>query len=150
MLSSHIHSVYSAMSCVGPGDMVDSTLPSPTFSSSVGIPVSTQCGKVGSCLLVFSMHNLGQLVCVVFFTPRLQGLFGYYFHPWHLDGREKVCQGCISETVRRRKLILCRDIGWECRCAMSWCDLDLTFYLVIVALSLKILSGPYLGKCMVL
>ena len=26
--------------------------------------------------------------------------------------REKVCSGCISETVRCRKLILGRDIGW--------------------------------------
>ena len=26
--------------------------------------------------------------------------------------REKVCPGCISETVRCRKLILGRDIGW--------------------------------------
>ena len=26
-------------------------------------------------------------------------------------GREKVCPGCISETVRCRKLILDRDIG---------------------------------------
>ena len=38
------------------------------------------------------------------------------FHPWCLDGRvggrrEKVCPGCISETVMCRKLILGRDIG---------------------------------------
>ena len=26
--------------------------------------------------------------------------------------REKVCPGCISETIRCRKLILGRDIGW--------------------------------------
>ena len=26
-------------------------------------------------------------------------------------GREKVCPGCITETVRCRKLILGRDIG---------------------------------------
>ena len=41
---------------------------------------------------------------------------GYCFHPWCPDGRvggcwEKVCLGCISETVRCRKLILGRDIG---------------------------------------
>ena len=65
--------------------------------------------------------------------------------------QEKVCPGCISKTVRCRKLILGRDIGggvggggggWGgCRCAMSWCDLDLTIDLVIVTMSFKILSG---------
>ena len=30
-------------------------------------------------------------------------------------------------------------------CAMSWCDLDLTFDLAIVTLTNKILSGLYLG-----
>ena len=59
---------------------------------------------------------------------------------------EKVCPGCISETVRRRKLILSRDIGYECRCAMSWCDLDLTFDVAVVTLIYKILSGLYLGN----
>ena len=33
-----------------------------------------------------------------------------------------------------------------CRCATSWCDLDLTFDLAVVTLSLKILSGLYLGS----
>ena len=32
-----------------------------------------------------------------------------------------------------------------CRCATSWCVLDLTFDFAIVTLSLKILSGLYLG-----
>ena len=63
--------------------------------------------------------------------------------------REIVCPGCISETVRCRKLILGRDIGWGCRCATSWSDLDLTFDLAVVTLSLKILSGLYLGNCKV-
>ena len=31
-----------------------------------------------------------------------------------------------------------------CRCATSWSDLDLTFDLAVVTLSLKILSGLYL------
>ena len=30
-----------------------------------------------------------------------------------------------------------------CRCAMSWCDLDLTFSLVIVSMSFKLLSGLF-------
>ena len=38
----------------------------------------------------------------------------------------KSCLVYILETVRCRKLILGRDIGWGCRCAKSWCDLDLT------------------------
>ena len=58
--------------------------------------------------------------------------------------RDKVCLGCISETVRCRKLIRGRDIDWGCRYAMSWCDLDLTFDLVVVTLSLKILYRLYL------
>ena len=32
------------------------------------------------------------------------------------------------------------------RCAISWCDLDLTFDLAIVTLTYKILSGLYLGN----
>ena len=32
------------------------------------------------------------------------------------------------------------------RCAMSWCDLDLTFDLAVVTLTYKILSGLYLGN----
>ena len=33
-----------------------------------------------------------------------------------------------------------------CRCAASWCDLDLIFDLAIVTLTYKILSGLYLGN----
>ena len=57
------------------------------------------------------------------FTPQPLRAVGYCFHPWCPDERagvlssgqggwrEKVCPGCISETVRCRKLILGRDIG---------------------------------------
>ena len=38
----------------------------------------------------------------------------------------KVCPGCISETIKCRKLILGGTLVRGCRCAMSWCDLDLT------------------------
>ena len=38
----------------------------------------------------------------------------------------KSCPGYISETIRCKKLSLSRNIGWDCRCATSWCDLDLT------------------------
>ena len=34
-----------------------------------------------------------------------------------------------------------------CRCATSWCYLDLTFDLAIVTLISKLLSGPYLRIC---
>ena len=34
----------------------------------------------------------------------------------------------------------------RCRCTSSWCDLDVIFDLVVVTLSLKILSGLYLGN----
>ena len=39
------------------------------------------------------------------------------------------------------------DIGWGCRCVMSWCDLDLSFDIVIVTLSLKILCVLHLRNC---
>ena len=55
------------------------------------------------------------------FLPRREKLI----NPWCLDAQQvKVCPGCISETIQCRKWILGRDIG--CRCAMSWCELDLT------------------------
>ena len=58
-------------------------------------------------------------------------------------------------TGRRQLLhislpLLRRSLGTlvrGCRCAMSWCDLDLTFDLAVVTLSLKNLSGLYLGNC---
>ena len=62
------------------------------------------------------------------------------------SGQEKVCPGCISETIWSRKLIFGKEIGSGCRCAVSWCDLDLNFDLAKVTLSLKILCGLYLGN----
>ena len=61
----------------------------------------------------------------------------------------KSCPGYISETIRGRKLILGRDIGWGCKCATLWCDLDLTFDISILTLTYKILSGLYLENCKV-
>ena len=60
---------------------------------------------------------------------------------------EKVCLGCISETVRCRKLKFGRGIGWGCKFASSWYDIDLTFNLARVTLSLKILCGLILRNC---
>ena len=62
-------------------------------------------------------------------------------------GKEKSCPYCVSESVRCGKLILGRDIGWGCNCAMSWCDFDMTFGLAVVTLTFKIFSGRYRGNC---
>ena len=49
------------------------------------------------------------------FTPQPLMAVGVLFSPmvsgWSGGRREIVCPGCISETVRCRKLILGRDIG---------------------------------------
>ena len=63
--------------------------------------------------------------------------------------RKKVCHGCMSEALTCKVLNLGRDISWECMCAISGCDRDLTFNLSIVTLSLKILFGLYLRNCKV-
>ena len=60
--------------------------------------------------------------------------------------REIVCPGCISETVRCRSSYLAGTLVAGCRCATSWSELDLTFDLAVVTLSLKILSGLYLSN----
>ena len=49
-------------------------------------------------------------------------------------------------NVRYRKLVLIRDIGWGCRCAASWCGLDLTLDFAVVTLNCKILLGQLLRK----
>ena len=64
------------------------------------------------------MHPQTLLVLAIF-TPQPLRAVGVLFSPmvsgWaggRAGGRwEKVCLGCISETVRCRKLILGRDIG---------------------------------------
>ena len=51
---------------------------------------------------------------MIVFTPQPLMAVGVLFSPmvsgWS-GGRAIVCPGCISETVRSRKLILGRDIG---------------------------------------
>ena len=60
-----------------------------------------------------------------FYYPKLACII--FTHDAQMGGwQEKVCPGSISETIRCRMLILGRDIGYWCRCAMSCCDLDLT------------------------
>ena len=56
--------------------------------------------------------------------------------------------GYVSETVRCRKLKLGVGFGGD-RCAMSWCDLGLTFDLAVVTLTFEILSRLYLRNHMV-
>ena len=53
------------------------------------------------------------IFCVSFYPTALKGCQGIIFtHGVWMGGRlGKVCPGCISETVRCRKLILCRDVG---------------------------------------
>ena len=52
---------------------------------------------------------------LLIFTPQPLRAVGVLFSPmvsrWAGGRREKVSSGCISETVRCRKLILGRDIG---------------------------------------
>ena len=49
-----------------------------------------------------------------FYPTALKGCRGIVFtHGVRMGGRrEVVCPGCISETLRCRKFILGRDIGW--------------------------------------
>ena len=52
---------------------------------------------------------------IYIFNPQPLRAVGVLFSPmvsgWAGGRRDKVCPGCISETVRCRKLILGRDIG---------------------------------------
>ena len=69
------------------------------------------------------------------------GIVKLFTHGVRMGGwREKVCLGCISETVRCRTFILGRGIVWVCMSAVPWCDFDLAFDLAIVTLTFKILA----------
>ena len=86
---------------------------------------------------------------MMLFTPQPLRAVGVLFlsmvSGWAGRRQEKfVCPGCISETIRRRKLV--GTLVRMCRCATSWSDLDVTFGLAIVTLTYKILSGIYLGN----
>ena len=66
---------------------------------------------------IFFEHKFLGLIHFVKFvivTPQPLRAVGVLFSPmvsgWAGGWREKVCPGCISETVRCRKLILGRDI----------------------------------------
>ena len=74
----------------------------------------------------------------VFFSPMVFG-----WSDGCPSGRAGVQAGGGKEFVRVGTLVR------GCSCTMSWSDLDLTFDLAVVTLSLKILSGLYLGNCKV-
>ena len=60
------------------------------------------CSFLGN-LQLYNFYPTALNAVEVLFSPMVSG--------WAGGRREKVCPGCISETVRCRKLILCRDIG---------------------------------------
>ena len=71
-------------------------------------PVSIRIYYQQGVLFLVLHHKLAH-----FYPTALKGCRGIVFtHGVRVGGRrKKVCPGCISETVRCRKLILGRDIG---------------------------------------
>ena len=74
-------------------------------------------GKENSLILKNKMSAAGiSLKIIYIFTPlplrAVRVLFSPMVSGWAVRRREIVCSGCISETVRCRKFILGRDIGW--------------------------------------
>ena len=61
-----------------------------------------------SKILIFTPQPLRAVG--VLFSPMVSGWAGGRPGGW-VGGGKRVCPGCISETVRCRKLILGRDIG---------------------------------------
>ena len=92
----------------------------------------------------------GDYLLINFYLTALKGCRGIVLTHGDPVGQagvgEKGCPGCVSETVSCRMLILGRDIAWGCRCATSWCDLDLIFDLAVVTLTYNVLSWPYLSN----
>ena len=64
-----------------------------------------------------------------------------------MGGRKKFVRAVSQRPSGVGSWYLVETLVGECRCAMSWCDLNLTFVLAVLTLSLKILSGLYLGNC---
>ena len=62
--------------------------------------------------IAIGYHNLSNLVMVIWLLAlRAAGVSGWVGGR-AFGQREIVCPGCISETVRYRKFILGRDVGW--------------------------------------
>ena len=88
-------------------------------SSGPTFPLDTSCIRpqcvLGLVFLILFFFSENILSWHVLFTPQPLRVVGVLFSPmvsgWAVRLPEKVCLRCISETVRCRKLILCRDIG---------------------------------------
>ena len=79
---------------------------------------------------------------IFFYPTALKGCRGIVFtHGVRVGGRWEKFVWPVSQ-----KLYLVGTLVRGCMCATSWRDLDLTFDLAAVTLSLKILSGLYLGN----
>ena len=74
-------------------------------SQSIFSPLASFVPRLQSNQTVFTPQPL--MAVGVLFSPMVSGWSG----GWASGRREIVCPGCISETVRCRKLILGRDIG---------------------------------------
>ena len=75
---------------------------------------------IETSFLVLQIEITGNFILHSFYPTALKGCWGIVFtHGVRMGGRvggwagggKRVCPGCISETVRCRKLILGRDIG---------------------------------------
>ena len=87
------------------------------------------------------------------FTPQPFKAMQYCFQPshtveWLAEGSVRQEEGEILSGLYLRNYGVFEvhrwNIAWECSYATPWCDLDLTFDLVIVLLIFTILSGLYL------
>ena len=58
----------------------------------------------------------------------------------YVSYHKKVCPGCISDTGAGSSYLV-GTLVRGCRCARSWCDLDLTSDFTVVTLTYKILTG---------
>ena len=61
-----------------------------------------------------------------------------------MGGGKKFVRAVSQKPYGVGSLYLVGTLVRRCRCATSWSDLDLTFYLAVVTLTYKILSGLYL------
>ena len=87
------------------------TCQSTDMASFCGIPV-----HLGKHIYMNNLSKSTRPRDMLVFTPQPLRAVGVLFSPmvsgWAGGRREIVCPGCISETVRCRKFILGRDIGW--------------------------------------
>ena len=118
--------------CVGSTPISDDGEICPNMALAVGRDVKPQFIKICGSFSLLKKNIVSCSVCFIreikqftemyswfffffFFTPQplraVEVLFSLMVSGWAGGRREKVCPGCISETVWCRKLILGRDIG---------------------------------------